>query len=93
MSARPSSLRTRAASASQSSGDVMSHTTCSARRPNASTSGAHRAMRFSRRAAITMSAPSAARASEMSRPMPGPSPDTTATLPSNIPMCASPDDQ
>src|SRR4051812_5162908 len=83
MSMPPSSAAARSASSKHASGSTTSQRTGSARRPRASTSYATASSFASVRPPSTMSAPCCASASEMSRPMPGPMPDTTATLFSN----------
>src|SRR6266571_1065666 len=79
MSMRPSSVIAASASAAQCDWSVTSVQRHTARRPSATTSSATFRSRSSVRAPRTTSAPSRAKARAVSRPIPGPMPETTAT--------------
>ena len=89
-SMRPNSSSVRSTRLRHWSASVTLVGTQSARRPSAWTSAATASSFEGVRAASTMSAPSRAQTSEMSRPMPGPMPETTTVLPSSITAPASP---
>src|SRR5215470_4054918 len=83
VSARPNSASVACARCAAAASSVMSAGTASARRPSAVTSLATSSRRPAVRAASTTSAPSRAQASAIDRPRPGPTPETTATVPAS----------
>src|SRR6185312_8757571 len=84
----PNSSAAAAMSAAQASGSTMLVGTARPRAPSAVTSVSTSSRFASRRAASTTSAPWAASARAAWRPSPGPTPDTTHTLPANNPAAA-----
>ena len=85
----PNSSAPAAIRRAQASGSVMSVGTAIARAPSADTSARTSSRVDWRRAASTRSAPCAASAVAAWRPSPGPTPDTTHTLPDNNPARAA----
>ena len=84
----PNSSAPAAIRRAQASGSVMSVGTAMARAPMADTSARTSSRVDWRRAASTRSAPWAASAFAAWRPSPGPTPETTHTLPDNNPARA-----